>query len=101
MKRKDAAGAPPDASGKGPTFETMMERLQALVDKLEEGNLTLEESIRSFEEGMDLVGKCTAVLSQAEQRIQKLTRDAAGKPVAEPLDGDKDEDGEGNDELPF
>ncbi len=100
MKRKEATAAVP--AGETQSFETMMERLQALVDRLEEGNLTLEESIRSFEEGMELVGKCTAVLSQAEQRIQTLTRDAAGKPVVKPLDDDEEEgDEEGNDELPF
>jgi exodeoxyribonuclease VII small subunit len=101
MKRKDAATTPAGGTGEAQSFETMMERLQSLVDRLEEGNLTLEESILSFEEGMELVGKCTAVLSQAEQRIQKLTRDAAGKPVVKPLDADADGDGEGNDELPF
>jgi exodeoxyribonuclease VII small subunit len=103
MKRKDAAAAGSAPAGEQQSFETMMDRLQALVDRLEEGNLTLEESIRSFEEGMELVGKCTAVLSHAEQRIQKLTRDAAGKPVAQPLDGGEDEDGDekGNEELPF
>jgi exodeoxyribonuclease VII small subunit len=98
MKRKEATSG---AQAQEPSFETMMERLQVLVEKLEEGNLTLEESIRSFEEGMDLVGKCTAVLGQAEQRIQKLTRDAAGRPVTAPLEGGEDEDEEGTDELPF
>jgi exodeoxyribonuclease VII small subunit len=101
MKRKEAPTAPTGGTGDAQSFETMMGRLQSLVDRLEEGNLTLEESILSFEEGMELVGKCTAVLSHAEQRIQKLTRDATGKPAVEPLDGDEDADEEGNAELPF
>lgn len=99
MKRKGTP-TPPDASGETQSFETMMERLQALVGRLETGNLTLEESIQAFEEGMSLVRKCTAVLSQAEQRIQKLTRDATGQPVAVPMEGESDE-GEGDGELPF
>ena len=49
---------------------------------------------------MALVRKCTAVLSQAEQRILKLTRDATGQPVAVPLEGEGEEE-EGGDELPF
>jgi exodeoxyribonuclease VII small subunit len=98
MKRKDAGTGTP---GQEPSFETMMERLQELVEKLEEGNLTLEESIRSFEEGMNLVGKCTAVLGHAEQRIQKLTRDAAGRPTLDSLEGGEGEDEERTDELPF
>ena len=98
MRRKGTPG-PPSESEEG-TFETMMERLQDLVRRLEAGNLTLEESIRSFEEGMALVKKCQAVLSQAEQRIQKLTRDATGQPVTAPLHAAR-EDEEGSDELPF
>jgi exodeoxyribonuclease VII small subunit len=100
MKRKGTPAPPSESSGGAPTFEAMMERLQELVGRLETGNLTLEESIQSFEEGMALVRKCTAVLSQAEQRILKLTRDATGQPVAVPLEGEREEE-EGGDELPF
>ena len=99
MTPKGTAPASDDAGAT--TFEAMMGRLQSLVDKLEEGNLTLDESIRSFEEGMDLVKKCAEVLDKAEERIQKLTRDASGKPVTSPLDGDEDEAETGGDELPF
>ncbi len=99
MTPKGTAPASDDAGAT--TFEAMMGRLQSLVGKLEEGNLTLDESIRSFEEGMDLVKKCTEVLDKAEERIQKLTRDASGKPVTSPLDGDEDEADTGGDELPF
>ncbi|HKW51462.1 MAG TPA: exodeoxyribonuclease VII small subunit [Candidatus Eisenbacteria bacterium] len=99
MKRKGTPSPPSEAPGDARTFEAMMERLQELVGRLETGNLTLEESIQSFEEGMALVRKCTAVLSQAEQRILKLTRDATGQPVAVPLEEEGEE--EGGDELPF
>lgn len=91
----------PNASGEAPSFETMMDRLQGLVGRLEEGNLTLEDSIRSFEEGMDLVRRCTEVLNQAEERIRKLTRDARGAAQETPLQGVEDEAGTGGDELPF
>ena len=100
MKRKATPTAPSESAGDAQTFEAMMERLQELVGRLETGNLTLEESIQAFEEGMALVRKCTGVLSQAEQRIVKLTRDATGQPVAVPMESESDE-GEGGDELPF
>jgi exodeoxyribonuclease VII small subunit len=90
-----------NAEGETPTFEAMMERLQDLVARLEAGNLTLEDSIRSFEEGMDLVRRCTEVLNQAEERIRKLTRDARGAAQETPLQGVEDEAGTGGDELPF
>ncbi len=99
MKRKATAAPPQEASGETQSFESMMERLQSLVDRLEEGNMPLEDSIRAYEEGMALVRGCTVVLNQAEARIQKLTRDAVGKPVTEPLGGEDEESGDG--ELPF
>jgi len=105
MRRKEtpAAGAGTGATAADPnqTFEAMMVRLEDLVAHLEEGNLSLEESIKSFEEGVALVRRCTTVLGEAEKRIQKLTRDAEGNPAAGPLEGD-DEADEGRDgELPF
>ena len=101
MKRKDTAVTGAVPAGDQQSFETMMERLQALVDRLEEGNLTLEDSIRSFEEGMDLVRRCTEVLNQAEQRITELTRDAAGRPVERAVEAGEENGGTGGDELPF
>ena len=86
MKRTSGGGMPA-GSGAGAeerkSFESMMERLEELVERLEGGNLSLEDSIKSFEEGMALVKRCSTVLQEAEQRIQKLTRDADGKPVVE------------------
>lgn len=99
MKRKGTPSPPSEASGEARSFESMMDRLQELVDRLEEGNMPLEDSIRAYEEGMALVKSCTLVLNQAEQRIQKLTRDAAGTPVTEPIGGEDEEEGGG--QLPF
>jgi exodeoxyribonuclease VII small subunit len=101
MTRKAAPEQGDLAAGETPTFETMMERLQGLVARLEDGNLTLEDSIRSFEEGMDLVRRCTEVLNQAEERIRKLTRDARGAPQESPLQGIEEETDTGGDQLPF
>ena len=84
MKRTSGGNAPSGAgTEETKSFESMMERLEELVEKLEGGNLSLEDSIKSFEEGMNLVKQCSSVLQEAEQRIQKLTRDADGKPVVE------------------
>ena len=103
MKKPAAAGGAPASGGSGETrsFESMMKRLEELVAKLEGGNLTLEESIQSFEEGMSLVKGCSAVLQEAEQRIQKLTRDGESAPAVENSNrGRRDEDA-ASDELPF
>ena len=100
MKRKE--GLPPAAGEEGEaTFESMMQRLQSLVGTLENGNLSLEESIKSFEEGVQLVKRCTEVLDRAEQRIQKLTRDAEGAPAVQPVEPDDETDEGRAGELPF
>ena len=92
MKRKESPASGAAVAGPDQTFEVMMGRLEELVERLEEGNLSLEESIKSFEEGVDLVKRCTTVLGEAERRIQKLTRDAEGKPALEPVEGDDEAD---------
>jgi len=102
MKRTSGGSAP---SGAGveetKSFESMMGRLETLVEKLEGGNLSLEDSIKSFEEGMALVKTCSTVLQEAEQRIQKLTRDAEGKPAVEGSGRARRESNDAEDELPF
>jgi exodeoxyribonuclease VII small subunit len=100
-EREPSGKAPAGGAPEALPFEAMMERLESLVARLEEGNLSLEESIHAFEEGIALVKKCTAVLNEAEQRVQRLTRDASGAPRTEPMDEEEPE-GEGRgDELPF
>ena len=101
MKRTTSGSVPGDGGGasSGKSFETMMERLEQLVERLEEGNLSLEDSIKSFEEGMTLVKTCSKVLQEAEQRIQKLTRDAEEKPA--PEGGSRSRLGADEGELPF
>ena len=64
-----------------PNFETAMDRLEEIVDQMESGKMMLEELIVRYEEGMKLVKVCQERLASAEQRIQIITRDHAGKPV--------------------
>jgi exodeoxyribonuclease VII small subunit len=60
------------------SFEEAMERLEAIVEKIEAGEVGLEEAIREYEQGMALVRRCKDVLARAEQRVQELSRDALG-----------------------
>jgi exodeoxyribonuclease VII small subunit len=53
-------------------FEALYKRLEETVAKLEQGNLTLEESIALYEEGMKLARSCQELLQQAELRIARL-----------------------------
>ena len=54
------------------TFEQSLEELETLVDKLERGQLTLDESLETFENGMKLARMCTQKLTKAERKIEKL-----------------------------
>ncbi len=57
-------------------FEGAMQQLEELVHRLEEGSLSLDGSIQSFEQGMELVRYCAGELRRAEQRVQELTEEA-------------------------
>ncbi len=68
-------------------FETAMAELEAIVDRLEKGSVTLEESIAIYERGEILKKRCEMLLKDAEQRIEKITIGSDGKPTGTvPLD---------------
>lgn len=54
------------------SFEQSMLRLEEIVARLEGGEATLDESLKLFEEGSRLMGKCNAMLSAAEQKVELL-----------------------------
>jgi exodeoxyribonuclease VII small subunit len=58
-----------------------MDRLEEIVEQMESGKMMLEELIGRYEEGMKLVKVCQERLASAEQRIEIITRNNAGKPV--------------------
>ncbi len=62
-------------------FEQAMKRLEEIVEQMESGELPLEDLIVRYEEGMKLVKVCQERLSSAEQRIEIITRNSAGKPA--------------------
>src|SRR5947209_17986497 len=67
-------------------FEGAMDRLEEIVDQMESGKMPLEELIVRYEEGMKLVKICQERLASAEQRIEIITRNNAGKPVVKPFE---------------
>jgi len=63
----------PKASSKTPPFEQALAELESLVETMEQGELSLEESLKSFERGVLLTRTCQQALKEAEQKIQILT----------------------------
>ena len=62
-------------------FESTMDRLEKIVEQMESGKLPLEDLIVRYEEGMKLVKTCQERLANAEQKIEIITRNSAGKAV--------------------
>ncbi len=68
------------------SFEKDLEQLEAIVAALEAGGLSLDESLKKFEEGIRLARACEKALREAEKRIEILTRNAGGELEAKPFD---------------
>ena len=64
-----------------PAFEDALTELEAIVERMEDGEPSLEESLKLFERGMDLTRRCQKALDEAEQRIRTLA-DAEPPPGA-------------------
>jgi exodeoxyribonuclease VII small subunit len=58
--------------GKAPDFDQALGELEAVVERLEHGELSLEEALRQFERGIELARGCQAALRQAEQKVEIL-----------------------------
>ena len=66
---------------KTPDFEQALGELEAVVERLEHGELPLEEALKQFERGVELARSCQAALKQAEQKVEILLQKT---PDAEP-----------------
>ena len=84
---------------RGVKFEKALDELEQLVDSMEEGDLSLEESLKAFEKGVKLSRECQEALQVAEQKIQVLMGQSDdGGWVVDSLDGDTLEQ-EGADDI--
>ena len=77
---------------KSDSFEKNLERLDAIVQQLEDAELPLEKALQLYEEGMKLSEVCHQQLQEAEGRVQILMKKAGGKVVAEPFEPEEAEE---------
>ncbi|MBI5168782.1 MAG: exodeoxyribonuclease VII small subunit [Candidatus Eisenbacteria bacterium] len=84
--KKPAADGGPQLS-----FEDAMKRLETIVEELEGGQLSLEDSIARYEEGVKLSRRLTTTLDEAEKRIERLveSQEEGGEPTTEPFEDDE------------
>ncbi len=73
-------------------FERSLTRLEEVVRRLENANLSLDEAMKLFEEGVELSRECQKQLEQAEGRVEVLLKKADGKITAEPFEPEADEE---------
>jgi exodeoxyribonuclease VII small subunit len=79
---------PKAAKDAQPDFEAAMRDLEELVERLEQGDLPLEESLAAFERGVMLTRACQTALKEAEQKVEILLR-KAGEPAVEDFTPDE------------
>ena len=76
-----------DAAADAPLdFEQSMKRLETIVEELESGELTLEDSISRYEEGIKLSRRLQQVLDESEKRIERLVEKEGTAPSTEPME---------------
>ena len=73
-EKKQENGEPAAAS-----FEANLRRLEEIVQRLEEGNLALDESLRLYEEGIQAFRNCQKMLDEADLKVRKLVQTAEGE----------------------
>ncbi|HXZ67342.1 MAG TPA: exodeoxyribonuclease VII small subunit [Alphaproteobacteria bacterium] len=70
----------------GLSFEAALERLEAIVQRLESGEVNLEESIRIYEEGVKIKAFCEKKLAEAQDRVEKIVLSPDGSVTTEPTE---------------
>ncbi len=69
------------------SFENSLKELEKIVRRLEEGDSSLEDSLKLFEDGVRLSRECQERLNQAERRIEVLLKDENGNPTLQTIEG--------------
>ena len=70
-------------------FEEHLDALEKIVDELEGGELSLDDSLKRFEEGVKRLKSCRTLLNKAEEQVKILVRGAGGEVGEEPFEGDE------------
>ncbi|MBC7833775.1 MAG: exodeoxyribonuclease VII small subunit [Phycisphaerales bacterium] len=55
------------------SFEQALENLESIIERIEQGEVGLEQSLAEYERGVDLIKRCRAILERAEQKVEDLT----------------------------
>ncbi len=78
------------AKKKEPVFQDIIEGLEEIVSKMETGELSLEDSLTAFKEGVELVKKGSKQLDEVEQQVSILMKDVDGKDIEMPFEDEEE-----------
>jgi exodeoxyribonuclease VII small subunit len=88
----------PQGSAKSPDFEKSLVELEALVAKLEQGDVPLEDALKTFERGVALTRQCQTALRSAQQKVEVLLARNGNEEVAPFSDGEDDDGADDSDD---
>ena len=71
-------------------FETALRKLESIVDSLESGDMSLEDALKQYEEGVKMADICSKRLSEAEKKVEVLMKTSGGKPKTEAFEESED-----------
>jgi exodeoxyribonuclease VII small subunit len=70
------------------TFEQAIQQLKAIVDRIEQGEIPLQDSLEQYEKGMALIKHCRDILQKAQKRIEKISKEEPPEPEKEQEDSE-------------
>ncbi|MEM7622393.1 MAG: exodeoxyribonuclease VII small subunit [Planctomycetota bacterium] len=91
-----AGDAASDGSDASLSYEEAVESLEALIDRIESGEIGLEASIAAYERGASLVKRCREILGRAEQRIEQLSGQGGAEVIGKSTAGSDGDDADGS-----
>jgi len=89
---------PKKEKDKDKNFESYLKELEQTVEKLESGEIDLEEAIKDYQNGMELIAKCREILKETKLKIEVLRKKAKGGFEAEEFEDEEEKDAEDEEE---
>ena len=78
-EENEVEGKAPESEGEAPGYEESFGRVEELVKQLESGDLSLEQSIRRYEDAVKAMNRCYELLDEAQKKIEVLIKDSKGR----------------------
>ena len=86
------------APAEGETFEELLKAAEDLAERMELGDMSLDESLAAYQKGIGNIRRCAELLQKAEEKVKLLLEDGQGFSLVDLDGGDEDDDGEGEGE---